>query len=121
MPRKDRTSPEALEKQRKYSRDYYYRNQKDQITRNTKKKNDIRDYIKQYKESRGCMDCGNKFPYYVLDLDHREGTDKKFTPAHLHRTNSWEKMIEELKKCDVVCANCHRIRTHTRGYANKKE
>ena len=118
MPYKDKNSPENKEKQRQWSKEYYYRNQKAQIKRNKDKKDSIRDYIKKYKEFRGCMDCGTKFPYYVLDLDHRVGTEKMFTPAHLHRTNSWTKMIEELKKCDVVCANCHRQRTHSRGYSN---
>lgn len=120
MPYKDKTSPEARDRQRRWQREYYYRNQTAQIKRNKDKKDAIRDYIKQYKEFRGCMDCGLKFPYYVLDLDHREGTDKKFTPSHLHRTNSWVKMIEELEKCDVVCANCHRMRTHNRGYTPTK-
>lgn len=107
--------------QRVSSKKYYYKNQAAQILRNKVKKDSIRDYIKTYKEYYGCMDCGTKFPYYVLDLDHRLGTEKKFTPSSLHRTNSWDKMIEELKKCDVVCANCHRKRTHERGYQKSEK
>jgi hypothetical protein len=62
------------------------------------------------------MDCGVKYPYYVLDLDHRDPSEKKFTPAALHKTGSWDKMIKEIRKCDVVCSNCHRERTHQRGH-----
>jgi len=118
MPKKILTE-EDREKQRKYSRDHYKRNKKSYLDRNREKKANISSYIRQYKEHHGCMDCGGKFPYYVLDLDHRVGTDKKFTPSHLHRTNSWDKMIAELDKCDVVCANCHRARTHSRGYTKE--
>ena len=116
MPVKDRSTPEQKEKQRKWSKAHYENNKQSYIDRNTKKKNEIKSYIRQYKEHRGCMDCGGKYPSYVLDLDHRDPSKKSFTPAHLYRTNSWNKMIIELEKCDVVCANCHRIRTKERGY-----
>lgn len=122
MPYKDRKSKAAKESNSKSSKRYYNKNKPAQLIRNKTKKHQIRDYIQKYKELRGCMDCGVKYPYYVLDLDHREPSEKKFTPSLLHKTNSWEKMIAELKKCDVVCANCHRKRTHLRGhYTHKNE
>lgn len=46
-----------------------------------------------------------------MDFDHRE--DKKFNIAQLSKIASVEKLKEEIAKCDVVCANCHRIRTHS--------
>ena len=121
MPYKDRTSEAYKEKQRSYNRKYYLKNRFAQINRNSRKKKQISDYIKKYKEFRGCMDCNIKFPSYVLDLDHRDPSLKKFTPSRLSRNGSWDKMVEELQKCDVVCANCHRIRTHKRKqYHGKK-
>lgn len=59
---------------------------------------------------RGCMDCGyNKHPH-ALDWDHVRGV-KLFNIAHgLDRT--WDTVQAELDKCEVVCANCHRIRTN---------
>ena len=116
MPYKDLNSPEALKSKRRNSREYYHRNKGAQLVRNTTKKKQIRDYISQYKEFRGCMDCGQKYPSYVLDLDHRDPNEKKFTPSRLAKNNSWQQMIDELKKCDVVCANCHRIRTHDKDH-----
>lgn len=58
-----------------------------------------------------CADCGQTYPPYVMDLDHRDsgtktaavGTMVSYSPARL---------VEEIAKCDVVCANCHRVRTH---------
>ena len=112
MPYKDRKSPEAIASYRKAGRKYYEKNKTAQLGRNKSKKDQIRSYIKQYKEFHGCMDCGGKFPSYVLDLDHRDPNDKVCTPSQLANGNSWAKMLEEIKKCDVVCANCHRKRTH---------
>lgn len=71
----------------------------------------ITEYLAEYKEKRGCADCKTKYPSYVLDFDHQG--DKSFGIANWSKvTASFEKIIEEIEKCDVVCANCHRIRTH---------
>ena len=122
MPYKDRKSDKAKATSKRAGKKYYLKNRGAQLIRNKTKKDQIRDYIRKYKEHRGCMDCGVKYPYYVLDLDHRDPNDKKFTPAALHKTGSWDKMIKEVRKCDVVCSNCHRERTHQRGhYTHKNE
>ncbi|QDK02900.1 HNH endonuclease [Streptomyces phage Braelyn] len=73
-----------------------------------------RDLIREAK-SVPCADCGNKFPYYVMDLDHLPEYEKKFQLGKYlqHKLIDIE---EELKKCEAVCANCHRFRTHNRGY-----
>lgn len=59
-----------------------------------------------------CADCGGKFPPVCMDFDHVRGT-KKFNMAKaVHR--SLKAIDEEIAKCDVVCSNCHRIRTASR-------
>ena len=55
----------------------------------------------------GCRKCGEKRPY-VLDFHHRIPTDKVYTISHLIKSGGEEKLREELEKCDVLCANCHR-------------
>lgn len=65
-----------------------------------------------YKQ-RPCADCGVEYPHYVMDLDHRPGVEKEFEISGKY----WKgraAFLAELAKCDVVCANCHRVRTHTR-------
>lgn len=59
----------------------------------------------------GCADCGfNEFPE-ALDFDHQR--DKLFgISAKLHYPI--EVLLAEAEKCEVVCANCHRLRTVTR-------
>lgn len=61
-----------------------------------------------------CMECGNKYPPYVMDFDHREPQEKEFTISGKKIQLPISKLLEEIEKCDVVCANCHRIRTHNR-------
>lgn len=58
----------------------------------------------------GCMDCGEKNPV-VLEFDHRDPTEKVKDIAKLIHSGSVTRLKEELAKCDVVCANCHRKRT----------
>ncbi len=60
-----------------------------------------------------CYDCKMIFPSYCMDFDHRENEVKCFTIANC-TTFSMKKLEEEIAKCDVVCANCHRKRTHHR-------
>ena len=59
-----------------------------------------------------CADCGIRFPSFVMQFDHRDPTRKRFTVSRII-TRSREVIVEEVAKCDVVCANCHRIRTYS--------
>lgn len=68
--------------------------------------------IKKIKEDSPCTDCGNYYPYYVMDFDHQK--DKKYQIANM-TAQSWELIEKEINKCELVCANCHRIRTHIRA------
>ena len=59
------------------------------------------------------MDCNVTYPSYVMDFDHVRG-EKKFLLARGHQKTGFNQVIAEMAKCDVVCSNCHRIRTHGR-------
>ncbi len=62
-----------------------------------------------------CMDCKNKFPAVCMDFDHRPGEHKIDTISQLVRNGaSMAKILAEVAKCDLVCSNCHRIRTARR-------
>jgi hypothetical protein len=115
-PRANLDTEEGRQKAREDSKRHYQRNKSAYIARNSEKKGKLRDFLHKYKEFHGCCDCGNKFPYYVLDFDHRDPNEKSYQPAKLSETGSWEKMLAEIAKCDVVCANCHRERTHQKGH-----
>ena len=61
-----------------------------------------------------CTDCGGRFPSYVMDFDHRPGVTKVAILSRMHKTHGKAAILAEIEKCDVVCANCHRIRTFSR-------
>lgn len=58
------------------------------------------------------MDCHGEFPHYVMHFDHRNPATKiKAVAAMIRNTITWEKLEAEIAKCDLVCANCHAVRT----------
>ena len=65
-----------------------------------------------------CHDCGQEFPYYVMEFDHTRGEKMFNVPALMASSVNSPRVQTELAKCDVVCANCHKIRTHTRRVAH---
>ena len=74
----------------------------------------IRDFIYQFK-NKPCTDCGVSYHPVVMDFDHREGEVKLFGLAQApSRGKSEEDILAEISKCDLVCSNCHRMRTHRR-------
>lgn len=101
-----------------YRENYYLRgNEKARLEAKRQKENaEKRVYIIQAKD-RPCMDCGIKYPSYVMDFDHVDGDDKLFSIGAGLTSQSLKKIIEEIAKCEVVCSNCHRIRTHERRMA----
>lgn len=72
---------------------------------------EFRSWLNQLKAN-PCTDCGRTFHPVGMDFDHVRG--EKIT--QISDMWSWgrERVGEEIAKCDLVCANCHRIRTQTR-------
>lgn len=71
-----------------------------------------------YKEAHGCSDCRNKFPHYILEFDHRPEHDKIDVVYRVLRNYGPEAAWEEVKKCDVVCSNCHKVRSYMREHSD---
>jgi hypothetical protein len=72
-------------------------------------------YLVAFFPGRPCVDCGESDPR-VLEFDHLR--DKSFGIANGLRDHNWQAVLDEIAKCDVVCANCHRRRTAQRaGFA----
>lgn len=75
----------------------------------------LRQYIREVKATTPCADCGRTFHYCVMDFDHRDGETKLFNVSSAWLRAGRQRVEDEIAKCDVVCANCHRLRTHTRA------
>lgn len=63
-----------------------------------------------------CADCRHAYPSECFHFDHRPGTGKVRNLATMWHTSSEAAVAAELAKCDLVCANCHAVRTRDRGY-----
>ena len=58
-----------------------------------------------------CVDCGYSGCYAALHAHHLEAADKDFSISGAH-ARSWASIEVELRKCILLCANCHTIRHH---------
>lgn len=75
----------------------------------------ILTWYRAIKDMQPCTDCGSRYPYYVMQWDH-VGSDKTFNVSAVWRSGLSRQDIEaEIAKCELVCANCHAIRTHIRN------
>lgn len=67
------------------------------------------------KTGKPCTDCGRIFPHQVMQWDHRPGTEKLGEISGEFRTRPRDEILAEIAKCDLVCTNCHAIRTFSRS------
>lgn len=110
MPYKDPKDPRML----KLRRQHYHDNKEAYMERNRQRKIEMRAWVDEQK-SVPCMDCEENYPPYVMDMDHRDPKTKVANINDLIKQGSWKKLKQEVEKCDVVCSNCHRERTHQRA------
>lgn len=69
-------------------------------------------FLRQLKSAR-CLDCGAGFPPVAMDFDHRKSETKRDNVSRIAAGPefSMADLKAEISKCELVCANCHRIRT----------
>jgi hypothetical protein len=98
-----------------YHRKHYLANRERYIAQAAKQKAQLRlertRMLLEYFNSHACVDCGESDPV-VLEFDHLR--DKSFAVTAKLVNYRWERILEEIEKCEVVCANCHRRRTARR-------
>lgn len=69
-------------------------------------------------KNKPCADCKQRYHPVSMDFDHRPGT-KKLTRYSGFVAMSRKRILKEIRKCDLVCANCHRIRSYVRACDNQ--
>ena len=104
---------------KRLTRSHYRNNKRQYLDRNVRSYMKRRELVRQLK-SCPCADCGVQYPYYVMDFDHREGETKEYQLNRIDRMTT-RAILNEIKKCDVVCANCHRVRTYKRRTKQAEE
>lgn len=106
-----------LEKQRQYQREWarkHRERRKDALNAARKKsQRKNREWLRKRKEASPCTDCGSFFPHYIMEWDHLPGHDKHRNVSSMCNMGR-DKIEQEMAKCELVCANCHRVRTHER-------
>lgn len=105
------------EDQRRYARAHYnankelYKDRAKQFQIENRKR--LREYALAAKD-RPCEDCGQHYKPWIMEFDHVRG-EKLANVADLVKDSvSLKRLQEEIDKCEVVCANCHRERTWQR-------
>jgi len=90
-----------------YSHNHYLNNKQkylDKAKRSDKKR---KEWFEEYKQSLKCEKCGDN-RWYVLEFHHLDPTEKDFNVSNAITSYGREKLLSEVKKCMVLCANCHR-------------
>jgi len=101
MPIKD------ISKRNEYRRNWYKKNADSEKAHVRRRKLDIRKWFEKYKSGLKCAICSESHPA-TIDFHHKSGK-KEFAVGYMAFNGYSIKRIEkELKKCEVLCANCHR-------------
>ena len=67
-----------------------------------------------YMDGKLCVDCGIS-DWRVLEFDHVTDDKVAGVLAMVNRGSTWEKILEEISKCEIRCKNCHSLKTAERG------
>lgn len=114
--KKDGRQSNCLECRNKYMKKWYSEHPELQLHRVQGAREQVlldnRKKILEYYSSHPCVDCGDDRPA-VLEFDHVRGK-KRYNVSKM-MTYSWKTILVEIAKCEVRCANCHRIKTAERA------
>lgn len=102
--------------QTRYNQAWYIKNKEAQLARCTERRKRVGNEVKEFirlEKSKPCTDCKNAFPPCAMDFDHLRD---KLVDLNVAVKRNWpiERVKEEIAKCELVCAVCHRIRTQNR-------
>ena len=103
--------------QRRASKKHYEKNKESYIkrvaARNKSQRKNNKEFIARVKRMYNCVDCGESDPI-VLEFDHVRGKKKRNIADMATQAYSINTIKEEIRKCCIRCANCHRRKTHSR-------
>src|SRR5947207_14446937 len=71
-------------------------------------------WFRALKTNTPCADCGGSFHPAAMNWDHLPGTHKIADVGSLVTMHSYGAVMREIQKCELVCANCHAVRSYER-------
>lgn len=92
-----------------YRKEHYVKNRQKYIDKAEKQRNKVKKEFFEWLQTKSCIDCGES-DIRTLEFDHVRGK-KEGNISRMLAVASKERLLKELEKCDIVCANCHRKRT----------
>lgn len=107
---------ENFERLQAWRKEYNKKNRRKKKLRDTTQKAIAKKYVDAYKAKHPCKDCGKKWPPVAMDLDHVRGGKTRGIANMVSSGYKLDLIKIELKKCDLVCACCHRLRTAKNGH-----
>lgn len=114
IPPRNRTASYCKSCHNEYQKDYYKKHPQGIAAATIKRKQAIKRFLRETKDV-PCRDCKLRYPYYVMDFDHKRGQKVFNLSIAASKLYSMKKIKQEIKKCEIVCANCHRERTFKRA------
>jgi len=98
-----------------YMKKYYATHRKERRERNKKLKQRLREFVDDYKKKTGCQYCKyNKYPH-ILVFHHKIPLKKQGRTCITNQHWSVKRLKEEIKKCVLLCPNCHAIEHYIKG------
>jgi hypothetical protein len=101
---------------REYDAEYWRRTSVERTHKRRQRRRERLAWYRRLKEGKPCADCGGAFHHAAMQWDHLPGAKKDYELSNMvlrgfRRTT----ILEEIAKCELVCANCHAVRTFNRA------
>lgn len=114
---KDASKSDGLQSKCKYCQKQlshiHYLNNKEKYADVHNRHKEARRNLRDASKNKPCADCNILYPPWIMQFDHVRGT-KQFVISEAMFNTPKRQLLEEIEKCDVVCANCHAHRSFTR-------
>ena len=102
------------------SREYY----RQRVERLREEKATVKDTLIFQYGGIPCLECNGIFEWCAMDFDHRPDETKEFNISRMNSNKAtarnMNKIMKEIDKCDLICSNCHRVRTQLRKSFNSR-
>ena len=109
---------ENRERLTKWRQDYNAKNRSKKSLSDAKNRKRAQDYVNAVKSAGVCADCKKSFHPVAMDFDHGNNPKTRSVASMVSGAYRLRLIQEEIAKCELVCACCHRVRTWTRGEHN---
>jgi hypothetical protein len=96
---------------RAYDAAYHQRVKDRRREQKRRRERELRAFVNSLKRDRPCAECGGFFDLPAMQWDHLPGFIKTGNLGDIGHRTSRRRILEEIAKCELVCANCHAIRT----------